>query len=166
MLKYSSESCITQLQNPIQNKVYPEGAAIEATTRIANLDIYTDVSSQDPNSQTNGTTAWACFIKEKDEEQKAESQTTRPDHLNWAAYSQSSANMDIETVYSWKSHHPLGLYGSTNHHHQRAWGFLTHGHAVLEVGCSKPGRGIIVGGEILIQPGNWQCFLRRTCHLL
>ena len=59
------------IQNPIQKKVDPEGAAIEATNRIAYLNdsrtptinIYTEASSQD-----NGTTAWACFIKEKDEE--------------------------------------------------------------------------------------------------
>ena len=59
------------IQNPIQKKVDPEGAAIEATKRIAclnesrtsTINIYTDASSQD-----NGTTAWACFIKEKDEE--------------------------------------------------------------------------------------------------
>ena len=50
---------------------HPEGAAIEATNRIAYLkesrtptiNIYTDASSQD-----NGTTAWACFTKEKYEE--------------------------------------------------------------------------------------------------
>jgi len=59
------------IQNPIQKKIDPEGAAIEATNRTADLNesrtptinIYTDVISQD-----NGTTAWACFIKEKDEE--------------------------------------------------------------------------------------------------
>ena len=58
------------IQNHIQKKVDPEGAAIEASNIIAYLkesrtptiNIYTDASSQD-----NGTTAWACFIKEKDE---------------------------------------------------------------------------------------------------
>ena len=43
------------IQNPIQKKVYPEGAAIEATKRIAclnesrtsTINIYTDVSSQE-----------------------------------------------------------------------------------------------------------------------
>jgi len=44
------------IQNPTQKKVDPEGAAIEATNRLAYLNesIYTDASSQD-----NGTTAWA-----------------------------------------------------------------------------------------------------------
>ena len=59
------------IPNPTERKVDPEGAAIEATNRIAYLNesrtptisIYTEASSQ-----ANGTTAWACFIKEKDEE--------------------------------------------------------------------------------------------------
>ena len=54
------------IQNPTQRRVDPEGAAVVATTRMANfteskttiIDIYTNASSD-----TNGTTIWAYFIK-------------------------------------------------------------------------------------------------------
>jgi len=54
------------LQNPIQKKVYPEGAAVAATTRIANfnesktpnVNIYSD-----SGSSAKRTKDWACFIK-------------------------------------------------------------------------------------------------------
>ena len=56
------------IQNPIQKKVDPEGAATNRISylnesRTPTINIYTDASFQD-----NRTTAWAYFIKEKDEE--------------------------------------------------------------------------------------------------
>jgi len=55
----------------IQKKLDPKDAAIEATNRIAYLkESQTPTIKNYPHtsSQANGTTAWACFIKEKDKE--------------------------------------------------------------------------------------------------
>ena len=93
------------IQNPIQKRVDPKGATINLNKcSTLTINIYTDASSQ-----ANGTTAWACFIKERRTNHR---QNPKPHPITLAELHAVKASL------IWISRQPIRerLYGGTNHH--------------------------------------------------